>query len=70
MSLTCITLCREANRQGLLGMYRTILDAFRPEICAAMKVRPCLPDAEHEDFEVLRAGQVQTNLNAWCSFSQ
>ncbi|KAK9828033.1 hypothetical protein WJX81_003552 [Elliptochloris bilobata] len=29
---------REANREGLLGMYKTILDAFRPEICAAMKV--------------------------------
>ena len=30
--------CREANRQGLLGMYKTILDAFRPEICAAITV--------------------------------
>ncbi len=32
-------LCRESNREGLLGMYITVLDAFKGEIACTLRVR-------------------------------
>lgn len=32
-------LCRESNREGLLGMYITVLNAFRGEIACTLRVR-------------------------------
>ena len=34
------SLRREANNEGLIGMYRVILTSFGQEIGAAMRVRP------------------------------
>ena len=31
--------CRESNREGLLGMYITVLDGFKGEIACTLRVR-------------------------------
>ena len=37
-------LCRESNREGLLGMYITVLDAFKGEIACTLRVRLHMSD--------------------------
>ena len=45
-----IELCRESNREGLRGMYTTVLDGFKGEIACTLRVSltpDCNSDCKH-----------------------
>ena len=45
-----IELCRESNREGLRGMYITVLDGFKGEIACTLRVSltpDCNSDCKH-----------------------
>ncbi len=62
-----IGLCRESNREGLRGMYTTVLDGFKGEIACTLRVSltpDCSSDCKHCSCHLpsCRAGMVEYML--------